>query len=64
LRADAAVQVRSGAELGAAWIAMLSDAGRKLRMGQAALELVERNRGATAAALERLAALLAQGAQR
>jgi 3-deoxy-D-manno-octulosonic-acid transferase len=59
LRADAAVLVRSGAELGAAWIALLSDAGRRSRMGKAAQELVERHRGATAATLDRLAAVLA-----
>jgi 3-deoxy-D-manno-octulosonic-acid transferase len=59
LRADAAVAVRSGAELGAAWIALLGDAGRRSRMGKAAQELVERHRGATAATLDRLAAVLA-----
>ena len=60
VRADAAMVVRSGAELGAAWIALLDDAGRRSRMGQAAQELVERHRGATAATLDRLAAVLAE----
>jgi 3-deoxy-D-manno-octulosonic-acid transferase len=60
VRADAAIVVRSGAELGAAWIALLDDAERSSRMGQAAQELVERHRGATAATLERLAAVLAE----
>jgi 3-deoxy-D-manno-octulosonic-acid transferase len=58
--ANAAIVVRSGAELGAAWIELLSDAGRCSRMGQAAQELVERHRGATAATLDRLAAVLAE----
>jgi 3-deoxy-D-manno-octulosonic-acid transferase len=60
LRADAAVVVRSGAELGAAWIALLDDADRRSRMGRAAQELVARHRGATAATLDRLAAVLAE----
>jgi len=60
VRANAAIVVRSGAELGAAWIALLDDAERRSRMGQAAQELVERHRGATAATLDRLAAVLAE----
>ncbi len=44
LAAEAAVEVRSGPELGAAWIALLSDRARRERMGQAARELVERHR--------------------
>ncbi len=60
LRAEAAVEVRSGAELGAAWIALLSDRERRERMGRAARELVERNRGATEVTVERIAALLAE----
>jgi 3-deoxy-D-manno-octulosonic-acid transferase len=60
VRADAAMVVRSGADLALAWIALLDDAERRLRMGQVARELVERNRGATAATLDRLAAVLAE----
>jgi 3-deoxy-D-manno-octulosonic-acid transferase len=60
VRANAAMVVRNGTELGAAWIALLDDAGRRSRMGQAAQELVERHRGATAATLDRLAAVLAE----
>ena len=60
VRADAAIVVSSGAELGAAWIALLDDAERRARMGRAAQELVERHRGATAATLDRLAAVLAE----
>jgi 3-deoxy-D-manno-octulosonic-acid transferase len=58
--ADAAIVVRNGKELGEAWTALLNDPARRTRMGQAALELVERNRGATAATLDRLAALLSE----
>jgi 3-deoxy-D-manno-octulosonic-acid transferase len=60
LRAEAAVEVRSGTELGAAWIALLSDRERRERLGRAARELVERNRGATEVTIERIAALLAE----
>lgn len=58
--ADAAIVVRSGKELGEAWAALLDDPARNTRMGHAALELVERNRGATAATLDHLAELLAK----
>lgn len=58
--ADAAIVVRSGKELGQAWTALLEDPERRSRMGQAALELVERNRGATAATLDRISEVLAK----
>ena len=58
LRAGAAVEARSGAELGAAWAAMLENDQRRAEMGQRARALVERHRGATAATLDRLSALL------
>jgi 3-deoxy-D-manno-octulosonic-acid transferase len=58
LNAGAAVQVNSGAELAGAWITLLGDDERRRNMGFAAREIVKRNRGATAAALERLALLL------
>ena len=54
LDASAAVQVNSPEALGAAWLALLQDAGRAERMGTAARNLVERNRGATARVLERV----------
>jgi 3-deoxy-D-manno-octulosonic-acid transferase len=60
VRADAAMVVRNGTELAAAWIGLLDDAERRSRMGRAAQELVERHRGATAATLDRLAAVLAE----
>jgi 3-deoxy-D-manno-octulosonic-acid transferase len=54
LDASAAVQVNRPEALGAAWLALLQDAGRAERMGTAARNLVERNRGATARVLERV----------
>ena len=58
LRAGAAIEARSGAELGAAWITLLGNDGRRAEMGRVARALVERHRGATAATVERLAGLL------
>jgi 3-deoxy-D-manno-octulosonic-acid transferase len=58
LRGGAAVQAGSGAELGAAWIALLENDQRRLEMGNQARALVERHRGATAATLEQLDAFL------
>jgi 3-deoxy-D-manno-octulosonic-acid transferase len=60
VEARAAIVVQSGQELGDAWISLLDDPGRRSTMGRAALELVERRRGATAATLDRLAAVLAE----
>jgi 3-deoxy-D-manno-octulosonic-acid transferase len=51
LEADAAIQVRSSEDLGNAWIGLLKDENRSARMGAAARDLVERNRGATARVL-------------
>jgi 3-deoxy-D-manno-octulosonic-acid transferase len=59
LRVDAAIEVRSGAELAAAWTALLEDPERRSRMGEAACEIVERSRGATSTTLERISKLLA-----
>jgi 3-deoxy-D-manno-octulosonic-acid transferase len=54
LNADAAVQVNTSEELGAAWIGLLKDDMRSMRMGAAARDLVDRNRGATARVLARI----------
>jgi 3-deoxy-D-manno-octulosonic-acid transferase len=51
LDADAAVQVDTPEALGAAWISLLKDDIRAMRMGAAARDLVDRNRGATARVL-------------
>jgi 3-deoxy-D-manno-octulosonic-acid transferase len=61
LAADAAIEVHSGAELGAAWSALLADEPRRERMGRAARELVERHRGATQRALARIETVLVAG---
>ena len=58
LRAGAALEAHSGAQLGAAWIALLENEQRRTEMGQQARSLVERHRGATAATLDKLAGLL------
>jgi 3-deoxy-D-manno-octulosonic-acid transferase len=58
LQADAAIQVDSAAQLGRAWAGLLESASRRAQMGLAAREIVERNRGATAATLDHLAAIL------
>jgi 3-deoxy-D-manno-octulosonic-acid transferase len=57
LRRGAALEVRSGAELSAAWVGLLENAQRRSEMGRTAREMVESHRGATAAALERLGSL-------
>jgi 3-deoxy-D-manno-octulosonic-acid transferase len=54
LNARAAVQVSTPEELGAAWIDLLKDEVRAMRMGAAARDLVDRNRGATARVLARI----------
>jgi 3-deoxy-D-manno-octulosonic-acid transferase len=54
LNAHAAVQVNTPEELGAAWIGLLKDDMRAMRMGAAARDLVDRNRGATARVLARI----------
>ena len=58
LHAHAAVQVNSSEELGAAWIALLKDDLRAMRMGAAARELVDQNRGATARVAARIEQIL------
>jgi 3-deoxy-D-manno-octulosonic-acid transferase len=58
LESGAAIQVDSAADLSAAWAELLENAPRRAHMGLAAREIVERNRGATAATLHRLAAVI------
>lgn len=59
LAAQAAVQVSSGQQLGVAWVQLIGNKTLRERMGQAALRLSERNRGATARSLDRIAEVLA-----
>jgi len=62
LAARAGVQVTNGQQLGKVWVQLIEDDGLRERMGKAARELSEKNRGATARSLDRIAAVLnAQG---
>jgi 3-deoxy-D-manno-octulosonic-acid transferase len=54
LNANAAIQANTSEELGAAWIGLLKDDMRAMRMGAAARDLVDRNRGATVRVLARI----------
>jgi 3-deoxy-D-manno-octulosonic-acid transferase len=58
LDADAAVQVNTPEGLGAAWIDLLKDDMRAMRMGAAARDLVDQNRGATVRVLARIEQIL------
>ena len=59
LSARAGIQVTSGEQLGKVWVQLIEDAALRERMGKAARELSERNRGATARSLARIDAVLA-----
>jgi 3-deoxy-D-manno-octulosonic-acid transferase len=63
LQARAAVQVTSGQQLGKVWVQLIEDNGLRERMGQAAFELSERNRGATGRSIELIATVLASREQ-
>jgi 3-deoxy-D-manno-octulosonic-acid transferase len=58
LSARAGVQVASGQQLGKVWVQLIEDNALRERMGNAARALSERNRGATARSLDRIAAVL------
>jgi 3-deoxy-D-manno-octulosonic-acid transferase len=58
LAAKAGVEVASGQQLGKVWVQLVEDDSLRERMGKAARGLSERNRGATARSLERIAAVL------
>lgn len=58
LKARAAIQVASGPQLGKVWVQLIEDNAERERMGRAARELSERNRGTTARSLERIAGML------
>ena len=60
LSAQAGVQVTSGAQLGKVWAQLIENDRLRERMGVAARALSERNRGATARSLDRIAAALGQ----
>ena len=54
LDAGASIRVATAEELGSAWSGLLRDPERAARMGAAARELVDRNRGATQRVLSRI----------
>jgi len=58
LNSRAAVEVTSGQQLGKVWVQLIEDSGLRERMGRAARELSERNRGATLLSVERIASVL------
>jgi 3-deoxy-D-manno-octulosonic-acid transferase len=58
LAAHAAIQVSSSRQLGKVWVQLIEDDASRRRMGKAARELCERNRGATERSLELIAAVL------
>jgi 3-deoxy-D-manno-octulosonic-acid transferase len=58
LAAHAAIQVSSSRQLGKVWVQLIEDEASRRRMGKAARELCERNRGATARSLELIAGVL------
>jgi 3-deoxy-D-manno-octulosonic-acid transferase len=58
LAAQAGVQVTSGPQLGKVWVQLIENDGLRERMGAAARGLSERNRGATARSLDRIAGVL------
>jgi 3-deoxy-D-manno-octulosonic-acid transferase len=59
LAARAGVQVDSGSQLGKVWVQLIENPALRERMGNAARELSERNRGATERCLDRIVAVLA-----
>ncbi len=58
LAARAGIQVTSGPMLGAVWVQLIEDTAAREKMGKAAQELSQRNRGATARSLERIASVM------
>jgi 3-deoxy-D-manno-octulosonic-acid transferase len=58
LSAHAGIQVRNSQQLGKVWVQLIEDDAARERIGKAARALSERNRGATARSLERIATIL------
>ncbi len=63
LSARAGIQVSSGNQLGKVWVQLIEDDAIRERLGRAAYEISERNRGATARTLERITAILSSARQ-
>jgi 3-deoxy-D-manno-octulosonic-acid transferase len=60
LAAQAGIQVSNGMQLGKVWVQLIENSALRERMGQAALKLSERNRGATRRSLERIGSVLGE----
>jgi 3-deoxy-D-manno-octulosonic-acid transferase len=60
LAARAAVEVASGLQLGKVWLQLIEDKALSERMGRAARELCQRNRGATERAIEAITHVLSE----
>jgi 3-deoxy-D-manno-octulosonic-acid transferase len=60
LDAHAGVQVPNGEQLGKVWVQLIENNAMRERMGKAAREITERNRGATARSLKRIMEVIAQ----
>jgi 3-deoxy-D-manno-octulosonic-acid transferase len=60
LDAHAGVQVANGEQLGKVWVQLIEDNAMRERMGKAAREITERNRGATTRSLKRIMEVIAQ----
>ena len=63
LAARAGIQVSNGVQLGKAWVQLIEDDAVRERMGRAAREISERNRGATARSVKRITAILEGSSQ-
>ena len=64
LSARAGIQVSGGSMLGKVWVQLIEDKAIRERMGRAAREISERNRGATAKSLALITAILEAGVPR
>jgi 3-deoxy-D-manno-octulosonic-acid transferase len=64
LAAKAGIQVANSPQLGKVWVQLIEDNPLRQRMGDAARELSERNRGATARAFDRIVSLLEDSERR
>jgi 3-deoxy-D-manno-octulosonic-acid transferase len=58
LDAHAGVQIANGQQLGKVWVQLIENTAMRERMGNAAREIAERNRGATARSLNRIASII------
>jgi len=60
LNSHAAIEIHSGQQLGKVWVQLIENSGVRERMGRAAYEISERNRGATRRSIERIASVFSQ----